>query len=71
MRLVRQIAFARGYVRREHGDGTVALCCSSCVAAFERDAGGYVRRQKTKKELHEIYQLLRPALPASYQPPGK
>jgi hypothetical protein len=50
-----------GYVRRAHGDETVALCCASSVAAFVKDADGTVRRQKTQREVRQMYQLLRPS----------
>ena len=56
----KSVAGASGYARVKHGEGMVALCCPFCLEAFEKDPHRWLQRRENRRELHEIFDLLRP-----------
>jgi YHS domain-containing protein len=57
----KSVAGSRGYVRLGYEGATVALCCPLCLDAFQSNPRRFVGRQKTKNELHDILNLLKPS----------
>ena len=56
----KSVTGSRGYIRVGYDGAMVALCCPLCLETFQSDPRHYVGREKTKNELNDILNLLKP-----------
>jgi len=56
----KSVAGGGGYTRIQHEKAMVSLCCPLCLKTFQENPEDFARRQATRTEVHEIFDLLRP-----------
>jgi YHS domain-containing protein len=56
----KSVTGASGHVRLKYGETMVALCCPLCLQTFQKNPVDYLRRLKTRTEVQNILDLLRP-----------
>jgi len=55
----KSVAGGGGYTRIQHEKAMVSLCCPLCLKTFQENPEDFARRQATRTEVHEIFDLRR------------